>query len=254
MFWRAKSPLDPGDEAWQLECWAWLLRNLGGVGLLRATALVLPTRDFFRPLTSTGHAFAAEVLDQVAAYFGFEPGDFRLVAQASSINPQVGAFAIVQNAPASPLGTFSHDDDHATITYDPRLVERPGALIATLAHELCHARLLPVATPPPGGWEMEEFATDLAAAFFGFGVFSANEASRFEAFSDQGGGTQGWRFSGGGYLSPAERAFALAMFLALTKRKPDQARPHLEGAAAAYFNKAVKYLAAHPSIAANLAG
>ena len=139
MFWRAKSPLDPGDEAWQLECWAWLLRNLGGVGLLRATALVLPTRDFFRPLTSTGHAFAAEVLDQVAAYFGFEPGDFRLVAQASSINPQVGAFA-------------------------------------------------------------------------------------------------------------------LAMFLALTKRKPDQARPHLEGAAAAYFNKAVKYLAAHPSVVANLTG
>lgn len=253
MFWRAKSPLDADDEAWQLECWAWFLRTLGGMNMLRATALVLPTSDFFTQLKSREHQFALDVFAQVSAYFGFEADDFELVAQSPSINPQVGAFAVVQNAPPSPLGTYSHDhEDGATITYDPRLVDHPGALIATFAHELCHARLFAVATPPPGGWDMEEFATDLATVFFGFGVFSANEAARFEAYSDQASGAQGWRFSGGGYLSPAERAFALAVFLALTRRGADQVRPYLEGTAAAYFGKSVKYLAAHPEIVAAL--
>lgn len=254
MFWRAKSPLERDDEVWQLDCWAWLLRHCGGIVALRATALVLPTRDFFKPSSATGHAFAADLLDQVAAYFGFEPGDIRLVPQRPSVNPHVGSYAVVMNAPASPLGTYSESEKGATITYDPRLVDKPSALIATLAHELCHARLFRIPAPPPGDWDMEEFATDLAVTFFGFGVFNANEASRFETYSDPATGAQGWRFDGGGYLSPAERAFALAMFLALTRRDPAPVARHLGGSAAAYFGKSVKYLTANPKLVSRLTG
>lgn len=95
---------------------------------------------------------------------------------------------------------------------------------------------------------MEEFATDLAVTFFGFGIFDANEASRFTAYSDAGTGAQGWAFEGGGYLSPAERAFALAMFLALKTENSSAVLEHLDSGPMAYFRKAEKYLAANPDL------
>lgn len=253
MFWRAKSPLQPDDEAWQLDCWEWLLLHFGGIDKLRSTILVLPSREFFTPLTSTGHNFALEVFAQVASFFDLDLEGIRLIAQEPSVDPHVGPHYAVKNAPVSPLGTYSATDGVSTVTYDPRLCEKPSSLIATLAHELCHAKLLRVDDPPPGDWEMEEFATDLAVTFFGFGVFNCNNASTFKAFSDASTGSQGWQFEGGGYLSPAERAFALALFLALTGRRESDVLDYLDSGPSAYFQKAHKYVASNSSLVTRFA-
>lgn len=250
MFWRTKSPIDPDDEDWLLACWSWLLSNFGGPEALRARRLVMPTTDFFARPSKSGHGAAREVFDQTVRHFGLDPAQFHLVAQAEGINPILGPMQVVANPPRDPAGTFSvADGGSLQITYQPELVARPTQLVATFAHEICHPLLLSVETPPPGGEEMEEFATDLAVTFFGFGIFNLNTAAMFRQFSDTGTGTQGWSIERQGYLSPAERALALALFISGRAKDERDARRFLDQGPSAYFSRAVKYLAANPRIA-----
>jgi len=250
MFWRAKSPLKADDEDWQFACWAWFLRHFGGADAMRARPLILPTGAFFTRPKATGHAAAQDIFDQTARHFGLDPAEFRLVPQAKGIDPNLGPHQFVANAPSGPAGTFSVTRGGTLkITYRPELVAEPMQLVATFAHEICHPLLLAIETPPPGGEDMEEFATDLAVSFFGFGIFNANTAAIFRQFSDAGTGSQRWTMERQGYLSPAERAFALARFVSGRADDERDARLFLDQGPLAYFSKAVKYLAANPGIA-----
>lgn len=253
MFWRTKSPLDVDDEAWQLECWRWLLDNFDGMEAWSERPLILPTRHFFDPPQATGHQAALHWFEQVARWLGQDPSNFELVAQEQAIDPVLGPLQVVANTPTDPAGTFSVSDSGIfSISYSPDLVTDPMRLISTFAHEICHPLLLTIPEEPPGGLEMEEFATDLAVTFFGFGVFNANSAPAVRQFSDYTTGTEGWSMNGIGYLNSAERAFALAVFLHDRPDEQDMARIHLENGAAAYFAKARKYLAANPAVMAGL--
>lgn len=253
MFWSKKSPLDADDEAWQLACWRWLLDHIGGAAVLRARPLILPTEAFFARPRAAGHAAAVAWFEQVAAHFGLDPARFVLEAKDEGIDPVLGPMQVVVDAPGGPAGTFSMGGSGAmTISHDARLVAQPMKLIATLAHEICHPLLLSIPEEPPGGAEMEEFATDLAATFFGFGIFNANTAAMFRQYSDSSTGTQGWSIERQGYLAPAERAFALALFVHGRHEETRAAREHLERGALAYFDKAARYLAARPGIVAEL--
>lgn len=253
MFWRTNSPLDADDEEWQLECWAWLLRHFGGAEALRKRPLFLPTDAFFSRPDQNGPLAAVHYFKQVAKYLAVDPARFDLVAQEHSINPVFGPLQVLQGAPQDPAGTFSMSRGGGMkITYDPAIVHRPMKLIATFAHEICHPLLLSVPEEPPGGAEMEEFATDLAVTFFGFGVFNSNTAASFNQYRDTATGTQGWSFERQGYLSPAERAFALALFMQMRGQESRVAAGHLESGPLAYFQKATKYLSRMPSIASDL--
>ncbi|MER8909936.1 hypothetical protein NKH99_20050 [Mesorhizobium sp. M0854] len=253
MFWRTSSPLDADDEEWQLDCWGWLLRHFGGAAALRKRSLILPTRAFFTPSEEQGHAAASHYFGQVAAYFGIDAARFNLVPQEDSIDPVLGPLQVLQDAPREPAGTFSVSRGGAmTITYNPAIVPKPMKLIATFAHEICHPLLFSVPEEPPGGTEMEEFATDLAVTFFGFGIFNSNTAASFTQYRDTATGTQGWSFERQGYLSPAERAFAPALFIQARGQGIQDAREYLDSGPLAYFRKATKYLAQTPSISSDL--
>jgi hypothetical protein len=253
VFWRPTSPLDGDDEEWQLECWRWLLEHFGGVDAWRQRPLILPTRDFFVAPQATGHEAALHWFGQVADRFGLDPAQFELVAQDEAIDPVLGPLQIVTNTPIDPAGTFHVTDEGAlSISYSPALVANPMRLIATLAHEICHPLLLALPEEPPGGDEMEEFATDVAVTFFGFGVFNSNAGAAIRQFSDNATGTQGWQMEGTGYLSPAERAFALALFLHERPDEQREARNHLQAGALAYYTKAQKYLSANRAVAASV--
>lgn len=247
-FWRTRSPLEPDDEEWLLACWHWLSEKFPGAGLRSDRELVLPTGAFFSVATGDGHDAALHYFRQVASYLGVDPGQFELVAQEASVDAILGPMQIVENAPGGPAGTFSVDGERMIITYEPSLVNHPTELIATFAHELCHPLLFSIGEGPPGGEDMEEFATDLAVTNFGFGIFNCNTASQFRQYSDAATGTQGWSFKRQGYLSPAERAFALALFVIHDPAWQALARSHLDSGPAAYFRKALRYLKANPGV------
>lgn len=248
MFWFGrKSPVDEETEDWIVACWRWLLDNLNGLEELRRFPLVLPNMAFFPPTRKEGHEKAQHVFQTVAELCGAGAWPFDLVSQEEGFNPNLGPLAVVQNVQPEPAGTFSYrPDKRLTVSYDPALLERPSNLIATFAHEIAHAIMLGIEQEVPGGLEMEEYATDVATVFLGFGVFGANSAFEFQQFSDVGTGTQGWSVQGTGYLTEAEWAFAIAIFLSLRNESMASVAEWLKPTPGTLLKKAMRYLERHP--------
>lgn len=227
--WGKKRFLDPELEEWHIECWAWMLQHFGGIEAVRAAPLVLPTGAFFPRVTGDEHEKAVAVFARIKDLLGMSDWPCTLV-QRYRVNVPVGEFMMLQPEGKNVIaGTFESDGENVIISYDPDLVARPLNFITTLAHELAHYRLHSIDDLPPGADEepvAEELATELAVAYFGFGVIAANAAFDFEQFQDAG--RSGWRGGASGYFSEDSWAFALAVFLALRNEAPDLVRPHLK--------------------------
>jgi hypothetical protein len=250
MFWRVRRPhIHPDDEAWLIECWQWLNTLLGPVGGAPRRELLLPSRQNFPATSAIGHARARYYFDLVQRYMGLGDRSYDLVAQEERFNPGSSvAFGAIESKGAG--GTYSVHGNRAIITYDPGLLDEPMKLVAVFAHELAHDILLSQPSEPPGGRELEELATDLAVAHMGFGLFGANTAFDFRQFSDVG--VQGWSYARSGYLGESEWGFAVALFLALQDRQPDEVAGFLKPHLVTVVKRAHKYLGANPQLLAPL--
>ena len=244
MFWQSKPTIETDDQEWQLQTWQWLLENFGGVEAMHSYAQAAPHASQFPDSGQTGKGHADFVFRQVVGRFRLEAENFRLDMQDAEIQPVVGPMAVVQNAPVNPLGTyqsFAEPGAHV-ITYSPSLLNDLEALIATFAHEICHPLLLTISDAPPGGPDMEEFTTDLAMVFFGFGIFGANGAFKFSQYTDTSTGTQGWGYTKAGYLTQPEWGFALAVRTLLADESEKIPDHFLSDGPRAHFRKNLKFL------------
>ena len=218
--------LSTEDANFQIEIWKWLLKYYGGVHFFQNSHLVLPTQEFFPTQVHSEDEMVSATFDSVKRYSGMSEWQFQLVIQASDPNIHVAPFVQIQNAPYSPAGTFQFQQNEATISFHPDLIQQPEKLVATFAHELSHYLTANTPEAPYGGWENWEFATDITATFLGFGIFMANSAFQFEQFSN--GDSQGWKTSRQGYLSEAEHIFSLTIFLKLLDIPFSNAQQHLK--------------------------
>lgn len=102
-----------------------------------------------------------------------------------------------------PGGMYHRDsiDGKHHISVDRALLKEPDSLVATIAHELAHIKLLAENRIE----ENDEMLTDFTTVFFGLGIFNANTAFEFNASSDQ------WGYSWSGYLRQEEWGYALAL-------------------------------------------
>jgi len=252
----ARRPLGRDEFEWQMAAWQWLAEQFGGMEALAASPLVLPTTDWFPHSELRGFDRALELFDQVRRPVGMADWPCTLEAGHSDRPTALGGTLHLDHGRRhAPAGTFQLHRARASaiITYDPKLLKDPPALIATYAHELAHYRLASARTPPPGGEDLHEPATDLAAVAMGFGVFLANGAKNFRQF--QNFDTQGWEARTQGYLSERALVTALAFFLTLTGNDPAVARQWLKPHLAGDLDKALKYLArVHPNLADDIAG
>jgi hypothetical protein len=222
-----KLPVDEDELEFQLATLKWLQAEFGEVG----QALILPTPAFFPPSPRKGHGRIEDLFHHVksAAQMLDWPCELRAGAQDRPV--QIGAALLLRHegAPA-PCGTFQVQAADGTqkvvITYNPALADDPDALIATLAHELAHYLMSTARSDPPGGWELHELHTDLAAVYIGFGLFLANSARSFAQFSD--GSVSGWSARTQGYLSEGALVTALAVVERLAGRDPADAAPWLK--------------------------
>jgi hypothetical protein len=104
----------------------------------------------------------------------------------------------------SPGGLYwgKGENDKFEISLVRTKLNEPEEMVATLAHEIAHIKLL-------GENKLEENdepVTDLTTIFFGLGIFNANAA--FKTFADPK--YYGWSQSG--YLTQMEWGYALALF------------------------------------------
>lgn len=238
-FLKSKPLLSDDDREFQFDTYQWLLKNFGGAHFYDDARLILPTKDFFE--FSQSDQLAKSIFEQVKAYCGMQLWQCELVAQEPDIDPHVSPTVVLENITPSPAGTFEFDKgDVVTITYNPDLLNKPEALIATFAHELSHFLTSTARDEPPGGWDNWEFATDICATFLGFGIFMANTAFNFIQTQDVD--TVGWQVQGASYLSEIEHLYALAIFLSLKDIDAQEFFPFLKPYLRSDLKKAVKEL------------
>ena len=245
MFWSTKPTLSDDDVEWQLSAWAWLLENLGGIDRLKSLPSKYPRQADFPRSGLSRHAHVQFVFSQVCGLLGVDAQKFELRAQEAAIDAQVGHLAIVQNIPRDPAGTYSSRDNRQVVTYEPGIARDLERLIAVLAHELCHDILHSIPTRPDDWAENEEFVTDLATAFFGFGLFGGNQSFQFSQYRDVANGTQGWSARRLGYLTQGEWGFALAVRAMLTGEDIEPIKQYAADALGSHFIKNHRYLLKH---------
>lgn len=119
----------------------------------------------------------------------------------------------------SPEGIYygKNEMDKFEILLSRGSLKEPERMVATLAHEVAHIKLL-----DDNNLDFnDEKLTDLTTVFFGLGVFNANEA--FKNFKDSK--TYGWNALG--YLSQMEWGYALSLFAHIRGEKSPSWINHL---------------------------
>lgn len=241
----AKRPLGASEWEWQLAGLKWLLAEFGGLEELRKGELILPTAEFFPASDAKNHVFATEMFERVKLHARMEDWPTRLEPRAAIDKPQlVQPGLMVASTGQEVLGDFKIEElenggHTAVIRYSSDQAETPSDLVATMAHELAHYLIATSKTCPPGGWDVSEMATDLAAVFLGFGVFLGNSARNFRGFTefDQ----MGWQNIPQGYLSERALMTALAVTETLADRDPLVAAPYLKNYLVKDLKLAAKY-------------
>ncbi len=247
-------PIDADELEWQLATFKWLGEEYGEIGY---TKLVLPTAEFFPRTEVAADRRVLELFEQVRRAAGMEDWPCALVAGDAERPIQAGnAHLLVHHDAPPPCGTFrmegQGDGRRALISYNPNLAFHAESLVATFAHELGHYLMSTATTPPPGGWDLHELATDMTAVYLGFGIFMANGARNFRQF--QSAGEMGWSSQLQGYLSESALVTALAIFQRLAGRAPSDASPHLKPYLQKVLKSADKALAKqHPDMVASVA-
>lgn len=250
MFWRKKRPtIDREAAEWQIDCWLWLDRVLGPIAGEPRRELILPGRARFPDTKAKGRQKALHYFELVRAYCGARDWPCELVEQGERRQVSLG-FAVEREDRPAPLGTFRVDGRKAIITYDPKLLDDPIQLVATLVHEMAHYLLAAHPMPPPGGDDAVEFSTDLATVHLGFGLFGANAAFNFHQHTDFD--RQGWSYARGGYLSESEWCFANAVFMEILTIPEAVYRDYAKASVTASIRKNRAYLQANPGMTASL--
>ena len=166
------------------------------------------TSDF--PVKSNGSIESAiEVLIIVAEAMQINPNEIEIdfyEEGVTALSNTRNSSIILENDNESGLSSGQYHGKNENGKYEISVnvnnLNNPEALIATIAHELCHIKLL-------GENNIEvndEYLTDLTAVFFGFGIFMANAS--FQFYQEE----NGWGYNTVGYLKHDEWAYSLALF------------------------------------------
>lgn len=206
----------------------WLSEEFGVEPLLNASVLIPSPELFPAPFTGTLED-AKNVLPCLCRQLQIDPQEIEL-DELDSVKLQV------EGPSSSAVGHYSErEDGKFIIALAQRALDDPGDLIATLAHELGHRRLLGEKRMTPDVHDHEQM-TDLLPVYFGMGIFGANAVVRESATADF------WSIRKQGYLSTRVLGYALALFAWMRgERRPDWAK-HLRRDSRAVLEQSLKYL------------
>ena len=204
----------------------WLSERFG-LDVLRDCRVLLPTPEFF-PEPYDGKPEDAERLAlHIARHLGCDPSGYKIAFHDELELPDA-------------LGTYKSDDDGtAMIGLKTSLLKKPDELIATLAHELAHVRLLGEQRISPAIAD-HEFVTDLLPVYFGAGIFAANDTVRDWTTRSSGG--EFWSIRKHGYMPSRLYGYAFALFAWVRGEDKPAWADHLRKDARDVFHSALRYL------------
>ncbi|MDQ7785167.1 MAG: hypothetical protein RDU20_19940 [Desulfomonilaceae bacterium] len=169
---RPYCPCDPATKDWIEKSLAYLCREFSS-NIFTDRLLVLPTEEFFSLPYEYSRESAEALFSRICAYmevsesrvtlkFHHEPNKILFVNDRGDYvpGPYFG-------------GLYEQSRRGHVITLDSDELQHPAHLIATMAHELAHARLRGEGKVRWDRYD-EELLTDLTASVLGFAIFMAN--------------------------------------------------------------------------------
>ncbi len=203
---------------------------------LRRSMVVLPTPDFFPGSYHGSEEDVRKALDRVCRYMSVDPArvvlEYVEEADGSDLLSHLPSYTSTFRGAA---GHYRRQGDRCVISINGAEAREPMALIATMAHELAHQRLLGEHRISPDRPDQEPL-TDLLTVYLGMGIFTANAAFDFSAHG------QGWRAQRLGYLTEPMFGYALALYAWRRGETVPSWMRHLDTNPRAYLKKGLRYL------------
>jgi hypothetical protein len=200
--------------------------------------ILTPTKEDFPITWNKSEDNAFEALEIICKNMQIDPKAIHLDFYDNGIKEidMGGSIMFIQSEPGQKdsAGQYHWEkvDGKYHISIDEALLEKPDALISTLAHELAHVKIL-------GEKQLgvdDEMLTDLATVFFGLGIFNANTAFQFTGQHDR------WGYNILGYLKIEEWAYALALFAFIRREDDPHWKQYLSPSIKSDFEKSLQYL------------
>ncbi|MFE3225228.1 hypothetical protein [Nocardia sp. NPDC059228] len=235
-FFRPRCPVGEVERLWVEEMLSWCATQFGTRTL--RTPVILPTSDYFPDTYSGAESQVLAVVERVVRYMGV--GRDRIVVE---LDPAGAAppdqLMQLEGAARGEAGHYRLEHGRAVVTLELARLRSPVTLVATVAHELAHERLLGEQRIAPDRHDGEQL-TDLATVYLGLGVFNANAAFQFSQNS------RGWRSQRLGYLSQPMYGYALACWTVMRGDPRPAWSAHLDTNPRVYMKQSLKYLRANP--------
>ncbi|MCU7722713.1 hypothetical protein ODJ79_03200 [Actinoplanes sp. KI2] len=196
-------PVVAAEQAWIDENMEWFRVQFGDRWLSRP--VVLPTDDYFPGVFTGSPDEVRAAVASVCSYMGVDVDrivvEFHETGRDDALARAIGAASSWSGA----AGHYRTVDGKAVVSLEESLAGSPRLLVATIAHELAHARLLGegrVAHDRPD----QEPLTDLLTVYLGVGLFAANASLEFASTAGR------WSASRLGYLTEPMFGYALARY------------------------------------------
>lgn len=207
---KAICPIDQDMRFWMENAFLWLATQFSQDTILSKKVLV-PTQQDFAVRYDGSQNSLIKTAEIVAAQMDINLEEVTLQIFDENIKSFDGGmghriFTEIDNNSTDKLAAGLYFDKNKDGKYDIFIEQQnllqPENLVATIAHEFAHIKLL-------GEKRLDyndELLTDLTTVVFGLGIFNANSSFNFYQ------GYDGWGHNSVGYLKQKEWGYALALY------------------------------------------
>ena len=222
----------------------WLVNTFGKEYIQNKKILTPERKDFPIQLNGTEQT-ALELLKIISKqmdinvediHLDFYQGGLRHIGSGAGLGDKIFMGYLEGEKYSGGLYFGKQEDNKYHVGLEKSKLKEPVDLIATLAHELSHIKLL-------GEKRIEknnEYLTDLTTIIFGLGIFNANAAFQTKNNYD----FSGW--SKLGYLSQMEWGYALALYAYIREESQPEWIKHLSKNIESDFKISQKFIRNNP--------
>ncbi|MFK7740724.1 MAG: hypothetical protein AB8H80_10405 [Planctomycetota bacterium] len=236
----ARCPVDSASSDWLVYRLGWLVETFGLEAGLQS--VLRPTEEDFPERFDGERDSLWPALERIAARLGvpIDAIDLNVYDKEDSHGDLMRASGLDGRwSSTGAAGFYFEGSRHYSINVERSVAKHPTSAVATLAHELCHALLLG-GRHLKGDEEDGEPLTDLAAVFFGYGIFTANSLIRESSWHSAA--RSGWSVGRQGYLTFPIVGYALALHASLRAESRPRWGRYLRADARAPFRQGMRYL------------
>jgi hypothetical protein len=238
---KPKCPIDEKTRIWMEDALLWLMTQFTEQKLLQIQTLT-PSKDSFPMELKADEQTANEILKILCNQMDIHFDNIQLLFYNDTLVKvqEDGPMTISTEHYEGELyssGQYfgKNKEGKFEIAIQQFQLAEHSKLIATLAHELAHVKILGENKLQ----ENDEYLTDLTTVFFGAGIFTANSSGSIINKD------RGWEYYRQGYLSQQEWGYALALYSYIRREQDPTWVQFLAQNIQSDFQKSIQYMLAN---------